>query len=206
MLVFASVAAGFAHEPYKMAIWMNGQKVGFGTIHYGLDKKGHMVKHSETTVFVGDLKQEAVNESTFDLRGRPVETSEVDTLGGQRSRISIAFGKKDLTISLTMGGTTKVIRKDPLPKGDIQDRAALWFVAIRPKIGERTTCLDYDFSTAKWKPKTLTYAGFEPVPGLKVSGHHIVGKDTDEWRDDHGNPIRMEQRMPAAVTMLIVRE
>lgn len=204
LIALAALTSTGPHET-KMALWMNGQLIGHGTMGMEVDTAGRLHHRIRSTMKMGDAERVMDYESICDRKGCPISETETDTLGEEKTLIRITTGSKEITIEASMGGETKST-KVKIPKGNISDPSGFWFITQKPKRGQKVTSLQYKAATGKWEKETVTYVGDSLVPGMKIKAHHIKSSDNDQWMDDKGQLWRVDQTINNGIKLSGIRE
>jgi hypothetical protein len=137
-------------------------------------------------------KLESVVSQSFD--GMPLEDDEKESLNGVVQRnVSVLFTVRGATVTDKATGKKTPY---PLPSGmSMKDISGLWFISVRPRVGDKSSATSFSVQTLAWTKTTRTYVGDETITldGKKVTGHKLKDEDgatsITTLIDDHGLPL-----------------
>ncbi|HTQ08547.1 MAG TPA: hypothetical protein VMI31_00605 [Fimbriimonadaceae bacterium] len=186
----------------KMKVLVNGQQVGTAALFLSRYKTGDLNQDISINLDVNGHTASFETKMLMSPSGKPIRESSEETDGMRAKTTTMVYGPTNLQVRVTINGksTTSTVA---IPKGNIADASAVWFVAIRPKVGTTTTYSSYNETLKKWESKTAKYLGDDKVPESQATAHHIHHQDGDLWVDDKGMPLRIELSQGGAQMVLV---
>lgn len=201
-MVFALLAhslAPFAQEASKAELHFNvtsqGKSIGGATYTRATSKE------EVRKVLTLNLKSESqvvsiVIDTTTKVDGMPVRKSFVQN-GSAGGSLIANFDQRGAEV-IKSAETTPSRFPAPL-NGSIVDPTVGWFAVSKPTVGAKATYYNFNVQALAWEETTATYIEDvdKKVAGKSYPSHHLrissASGSLDEFIDDHGDPIVIDQ-------------
>jgi hypothetical protein len=184
-------------ETVTLVCTFGGKNVGTGSFSLSRQKDGSYLDSSIFKIELGNQKVEIDSKVVVLPNGKMVEDDEKELIGGViQKNVFISFSSTAASVSNRVSGETKDY---PAPAGtQLKDPSGLWFVALRPKIGDKSVATAFAADLNAWRKTERTYVSDKPfvLAGKKLLAHAL--KDETDGHtiltlvDDHGLPLDIE--------------
>jgi hypothetical protein len=195
-VALVSALAASQTDKVTMNAFIQGKPAGEATITRAFTRSGETTRTAMTLTQMGQkLTIDIV--STSNRSGLPLKKITKITAQGNTITISTTFGPKGATVVQTPPGVTKTFPM--VTKTTRTDVTDLWFVRVKPHVGQVAKYQSFEPVQRKWMDVTTTYVGRSTVDvnGKKVPAHLLKqkreGLDATIYVDDKGMPIKTEE-------------
>jgi hypothetical protein len=185
-----------------------GKEVGTATYTVGVLPTGRVTKTISVKLTVEGSVYESKATVHFNSHGETLDRVEYAALGGQpKTDLAIRFNSKGATVVNNITGKQKLFPAPADPPA--RDMSDLWFLTVKPKIGDKVVSSGISSETG-WQKTTTTYTGDVPilVGGKTVLGHSIQHVELDgtyaRILDDHG--VLLQFSLPKVPGLLFTRK
>ncbi len=137
-----------------------------------------------------------LQESTYDVKGRPIRKLQVTSLDGGSARQSIAINFAEDSVKFTVDqGGTKSDQEFAYPEGkSILALPEFWFIRDPVAAGGVNTYSRFDLEQKAWIETKCTYHGKRDIEwnGKKVKANFVTMGSAKAWLDEKGDPYLVE--------------
>lgn len=198
ILLFCGGLVAVASAEVTLTMYMEDKVVGSATLNQRLLPDGGKQLTMQMAFTGGKTQVNIRNESVYAGDGSPVrmiyEFSQPNT---PKNLVTATFTDAGASVVVRKGGesSTRTIAR---PEGTIKNTAEFWFIATKPKVGDKVSAYVFSAVEQEFRLHTSTYGGKKTVTidGQKFEGHLLTsgtrGKEVRSIVDDRGLPLIVE--------------
>jgi hypothetical protein len=202
VIILATVAAAICPgQSATYDVYALGKKVGSGSWKQSVLRNGDYSTQLSFELAVGEELFRASGEVVTTRNGMPkrnrMEYSD-------KGLVLETYGKSSVKVETTQNGR-KITKEIKYPPGkSVRSPSFLWFISVKPKVGQSETYYELDTDTYKWQLARDTYVGSRiiKVGGRNRQAHFITSKEIDFWLDSKGIPLRIHIKLDGDVLVL----
>jgi hypothetical protein len=194
--IAASATAADA-ESVKLIAMSGSSNVGTAVVTVVANRDQTVTDSADFNLALEGKKLELFSTSRVGPTGRVLTQEERQSVDGKVvANVTIQY---TATAAVVTDHVTGNVKSYPVPKGAIVDAiGGLWFISLRPKIGQKAKCAVFSPTQRVWHDTERTYESDENVTvgPTQVLGHklrdHSSGEDVRSVVDDRGLPLEID--------------